>query len=283
MVVDRFKKRYSISILCLYLGCSRSGYYDWIARGRQVHKLDIELAEKILALYKRKKVRGRRQIKMRLWRKYRIKLALGTVHRYMSILGIKSIQRKKRRKNAPLEKSQNALHNVLKGNFQSTHPNQKWVTDITYMKCKDGNLYLSCIKDLYDNSIIAYHISNKNDLDLVIQTLNKAFIENSPEELSGLIIHSDRGSQYVSKLYDETLRFFNIHPSYSAPGSPTQNAPIESFYSTFKQECFRRIKTKIQYVVKQEVDSFILDYNYERPQYNKKELTPIEYRYQFNS
>jgi len=266
----------------LYLGCSRSGYYDWLARGRQVHKLDIELAKKILALYKRKKVRGRRQIKMRLWRKYRIKVALGTVHRYMSVLGIKSIQRKKRHKNVPLEKSQNVLHNVLKGNFNSTHPNQKWVTDITYMKCKDGNLYLSCIKDLYDNSIIAYHISNKNNLDLVIDTFNKAFNENNPEELGGLIVHSDRGSQYTSKLYDELLRFYNIKPSYSAPGSPTQNAPIESFYSTFKQECYRRIRTKIQYVVKQEVDSFMYDYNYERPQYNKKELTPNEFRYQFN-
>jgi len=169
----------------------------------------------------------------------------------MSVLGIKSIQRKKRHKNEPLKKSQNALHNVLKGNFHSTHPNQKWVTDITYMRCKDGNLYLSCIKDLYDNSIIAYHIANKNDLDLVIQTFNKAFIENNPEELEGLIVHSDRGSQYISKMYDEFLHFYNIKPSYSALGSPTQNAPIESFYSTFKQECFRRINSKIQYLVKQ--------------------------------
>jgi len=220
---------------------------------------------------------------MGLWRKYKISMALGTVHRYMSILGIKSIQRKKRHKNVPLEKSQNVLHNVLKGNFLASHPNQKWVTDITYMKCKDGNLYLSCIKDLYDNSIIAYHISNKNDLDLVIQTFSKAFLENNPEELQGLIVHSDRGSQYTSKIYDELLRFYNIIPSYSAAGSPTQNAPIESFYSTFKQECFRRIKSKIQYLVIQEVEAFIYDYNYERPQYNKKELTPIEYRYQFNS
>ena len=247
-----------------------------------MHKLDIELAEMILALYKRKKVRGRRQIKMRLLRKHKIKLALGTVHRYMSVLGIKSIQRKKRHKNVPLEKSQNVLHNVLKRNFKSTHPNQKWVTDITYMKCREGNLYLSCIKDLYDNSIIAYHISNKNDLDLVIQTFNKAFQENDPETLSGLIVHSDRGSQYTSKMYDEVLRFYSIVPSFSAPGSPTENAPIESFYSTFKQECFRRIKSKIQYLVKQEVDSFMYDYNYERPQYNKKELTPLEFRHQFS-
>ncbi len=201
----------------------------------------------------------------------------------MSVLGLYSIQRKKRYKNAPLEKSDNILKNVLNRNFKSTHPNQKWVTDITYMKCREGNLYLSCIKDLYDNSIIAYHISNKNDLDLVIETLNKAFTDHNPEELLGLIIHSDRGHQYTSKLYDETLRYYKIVPSFSKKATPTDNAPIESFYSTFKQECFKQIKKKFQYLVKQNVASFMYEYNHERPQWNKKELTPIEYRYQFNS
>ena len=237
----------------------------------------------ITNLYHRNKARGRRQIKMRLWRKYKIRLALGTIHRYMSILGLYSIQRKKRHKNVPLEKSDNVLTNVLNRDFQSTHPNQKWVTDITYMRCREGNLYLSCIKDLYDNSIIAYHISNKNDLELVIETLNKAFINNDPEQLIGLIIHSDRGSQYISKIYDETLRYYGIIPSYSAKGTPLDNAPIESFYSTFKQECFKQIKKKFQYIVKQSVDSFIYEYNHERPQWNKKELTPMEYRCQFKS
>jgi transposase InsO family protein len=221
---------------------------------------------------------------MRLWRKYNVKVSLGTVHRYMSVLGLYSIQRKRRYRKAPsIDKSQNVLKNVLSGNFKTDHPNQKWVTDITYMKCREGNLYLSCIKDLYDNTLIAYHISNKNDVDLVIQTLDKAFGENNPEELAGLIIHSDRGSQYVSRLYDETLRFYDIIPSYLKPGTPTDNAPIESFYSTFKQECFRVIKHKIQYIVKQQVESFMYEYNYERPQYNKKELTPNEFRCQFNS
>lgn len=269
--------------MCWFLGVSRSGYYDWVNRGRQIHTLNPELVVMIANLYQRDKTRGRRQIKMRLWRKYKIKLALGTVHRYMSILGLYSIQRKKRYKNAPLEKSDNVLRNVLNRNFKSTHPNQKWVTDITYMKCREGNLYLSCIKDLYDNSIIAYHISNKNDLDLVIQTLNKAFSENNPEDLSGLIIHSDRGHQYTSKIYDEVLRHYEIVPSYSRKATPTDNAPMESFYSTFKQECFKQIKKKFQYIVKQTVASFISKYNHERPQWNKKELTPMEYRYQFNS
>jgi transposase InsO family protein len=181
------------------LEVSRSGYYDWITRGRLTHKLEAGLTEMIINLYQRNKARGRRQIKMRLWRKYKVKVSLGKVHRYMSVLGLYSTQRKRRYRKAPsIDKSQNVLKNVLSGDFKANHPNQKWVTDITYMRCREGNLYLSCIKDLYDNSIIAYHISNKNDVDLVIQTLNKAFRENNPEKLSGLIIHSDRGSQYVS-------------------------------------------------------------------------------------
>lgn len=202
---------------------------------------------KIVNLYQRNKVKERSQIKMRLWRKFKVKLALGTVHRYMSILGLYSIQRKERYKNAPLEKSDNIFKNVLNRDFK------------------------------------AYHISNKNDLDLVIQTLNKAFSANNPEEVSGLIIHSDRGYQYTSRLYDETLRYYDIIPSFTRKGTPTDNAPIESFYSTFTQECLKQIKKKYQNIVEKIVDFFLYEYNYERPQWNKKELTPIEYRYQFNS
>jgi transposase InsO family protein len=221
---------------------------------------------------------------MRLWRTYKIKASLTKVHRYMSILGLYSIQRKRRSpKESSIEKSPHTLLNVLNGNFQADHPNQKWVTDITYMRCREGNLYLSCIKDLYDNSIIAHHVSNKNDLDLVIETLSKAFQEHAPESLFGLVLHSDRGSQYTSKLYDETLRYHRIIPSYSRLSQPTDNASMESFFAVFKQECFRRLPNKHQAFVRQSVDEFIYEYNHERPQYNKKELTPIEYRNQFSS
>ena len=148
--------------------CSRSGYYNWIARGRITHKLNFTKKAAILKLYKAKKTRGRRPIKMFLKRKEGIVMSLGSVHRYMSILGIASTQRKRKSsKELPLEKSTNTLQNVLKGDFKASYPNQKWVTDITYTTCKDSSLYLSCIKDLYDNSIISYKISNKNNLELV--------------------------------------------------------------------------------------------------------------------
>jgi len=245
--------------------------------------LNITKKAAILKLYKAKKTRGRRSIKMFLKRKEGIIMSLGSVHRYMSILGIASTQRKRKSsKELPLEKSTNTLQNVLNGDFKALHPNQKWVTDITYTTCKDSTLYLSCIKDLYDNSIISYKISNKNNLELVIDTLTLAFDKVGYDSIKGLILHSDRGIQYTSKLYDKILRMYDIKPSYSRKGSPTQNAPIESFYSTFKQECFRLIKNKTKQIVTSTIDEFIYYYNEERPQYNKKELTPSEFRYQFS-
>lgn len=87
---------------------------------------------------------------------------------------------------------------------------------------------------------------------------------------------------HKSKAYDEVLRHCDIIPIYSRKATPTYNAPIESLYSTFKQECFKQIKNKFQYLVNSTVETFLHEYNHERPQWNKKELTPIEYRYQFN-
>ena len=135
---------------------------------------------------------------------------------------------------------------------------------------------------MYDNSIISYKISNKNDLELVIDTLVLAFDKVGYEEIKGLILHSDRGFQYTSKLYERIMTMYDVIPSYSRKASPTQNAPIESFYSTFKQECFRLIKNKTKTIVSTTINEFIYYYNEERPQYNKKELTPSEFRYQFS-
>ena len=132
------------------------------------------------------------------------------------------------------------------------------------------------------HTIISNKISNKNNLELVIDTLTLAFDKIGYESINGLILHSDRGHQYTSNLYDKILRMYDVIPSYSRKASPTQNAPIESFYSTFKQECFRLIKNKTKQIVTSTIDEFIYYYNEERPQYNKKELTPSEFRYQFS-
>lgn len=212
-------------------------------------------------------------------------MCLGSVHHYMKILMLKSIVRVKKRrgKNAEAiekEKSLYQYNNVLDRNFKAEHPNQKWVTDITYMHSKDGIEYLSAIKDLYDNSIVSYFISNKNDNDLVINTLSKAFDNVGYDKLEGLIIHSDQGYQYTSKIYHDLLEIYKIKGSHSRKGTPYDNACAESFFSTFKSECLKISKGRTKISTRELTNKGINYYNTDRKQYNLKALTPHQMRYQ---
>ena len=256
--------------LCAYLECSKSGYYSWITLGRPKHKaIDEKKAELILEIYQSNKTKGRRRIMMELKRKFNIHMCLGSVHYYMKLLNIKSIVKRKSRKKSDddieKEKSLYQYENILNRDFHASQPNQKWVTDITHLHSKDGKEYLSVIKDLYDKSIISYYISNKNDNDLVLNTLNKAFDNVRYKNLEGLIIHSDQGSQYTSKMYCEILN---------------DNASIESFFSTYKSEIIKPNKGRTKSITRRLTIDWIKEYNLERPQINLKELTPIEFRSQ---
>ena len=213
-------------------------------------------------------------MQMHLKRKYMLHMSLGSVHRYMSILNIKS---KRKRKFVPQKNETcNLCHtfpNVIKQNFHVSN-SQKWLTDITYLPCKDGMLYLSCIKDLSDKSIIAYSISNKNDLRLVLDTLTKAIYKLKGDT----ILHSDQGRLYYSTVYRSALKKHGITGSMSRKATPYDNAPMESFFSTLKNEelcLYSYITGKEMRTI---VRHFIKYYNYERPQWNLKKMTPIEFR-----
>jgi len=146
--------------------------------------------------------RGRRQVQMLLERQFALHMSLGSVHRYMSILKLNSLRKK--RYISQKKEAQNSLRtfpNVLQQDFHASKRHNKWLTDITYLPCKDGLLYLSCIINLSDKSIIAYSFSNKNDLRLVFDTLHKA----EPSMKAGAVLHSDRGSQYCSPIYHKYL------------------------------------------------------------------------------
>lgn len=280
MVVYKLRRKYDITVLCYYLQCSRSGYYDWIHRGMPKHnKIDQERAEAIKEVFFQKKTRGRRQVQMQVERQFGVHMSLGSVHRYMSILNIKSIRK---RKYIPQKKQEQKLAhsfpNVLQQEFCPSPATEKWLTDITYIPSRDGTLYLSCIKDVRDKSIISYHYSDKNNIELVLETLIKS-IPYIPKEKK-LIIHSDQGSQYASSDYHNFLDKRKIIGSMSRKGVPYDNSPMESFFSVLKNEEMKLHRGKTMKEMRVVIDDYIHYYNYERPQYGLKKLTPFEYRSQ---
>ncbi|MBO0991877.1 IS3 family transposase [Bacillus sp. SD088] len=138
-------------------------------------------------------------------------------------------------------------------------------------------LYLSAIKDLYKNEVVAYQISRRNDYKLVLDTFKKAI---KGRNVKGILLHSDQGYQYTSHNYNQLLTRYKMKASMSRKGNCWDNASMESFFSHLKTECFNLYTFKTSQEVRRSIKDYILFYNHERFQNKLNNLTPIEYRSQ---
>ena len=271
------KDNYPITKLCKILGCSKSGYYDWVKAGKPSFKAFDEKTNRIiLEMYNKHPERGIRSIRMNIKRKYGVILTNYTVYRYMLINNIQATSRRKTHGYSKLP--HHNIPNLLRRNFTTNRPNMKWSIDISYIFAYNGLKYLCAIKDMYDKSIISYSISSLIDLKLVIDTLDKAIDSVPAEQRETLILHSDQGWYFTHWQYIKKLEENNITQSISAKGSSVDNIPIESFFSCLKSECIYRIEKLDVSDIDSTISNFINYYNNERLQEKIKELTPIEYR-----
>ena len=277
MVIYRRKDKYSISEMCRFLSVSRSGYYDFVRR-MDIPSKDLPLAEKIRECQEKcGKTYGYRRVHIWLERNG-IYHNPKTILRVMQKYSLLSVVRRKKYHNCG-----NVLHkypNLLNRDFKADRPNQKWVTDISYIKTMQGTLYLSVIRDLYDNSIVAYKTGTEQNLNLVLSTIRAA--KKKEKVTAELQLHSDQGFQYTSHSYFKLTQSYGIIQSMSRRGNPYDNALAENFFSILKTECIYRTKLKTYEEAKSLIDEYIYFYNHERLQLKTK-LTPIEKRNQFVS
>ena len=199
-----------------------------------------------------------------------------SVLRLMNKLGIRSVARKRRvfRKLAELD-GFHRYPNLLARDFTATRPNQKWVTDVTYIQTQQGMAYLSTIKDLFDGFIVAHQFGRDHSIGLVTGTIRLAKRKEKPAD--GLILHSDQGSQYTSDPYHVLTAACGITPSMSRRGNCWDNAPMENFFGHLKEEAIRRFKNPSFQEARQIIDEYIYFYNYERIQLKTKQ-TPYQLR-----
>ncbi len=167
--------------------------------------------------------------------------------------------------------------NLLQREFYAIKPNQKWVTDITYIQYGPNTLYLSTIMDLFNNQIVAYKIYTHQQIPLVVDTLNEALQKRGNPK--GVIIHSDQGTVYTSYAYQNLIKEKNLVSSMSRRGNCWDNAVIESFHSNLKSEEFQYVKFNSLSLeeVKERVDEFMRYYNEERIQEKLGYHTPKEF------
>lgn len=275
-VIHLHREDYPISAMCAFFGVSRSGYYDFVRRlGRP--EPDAELGQ----LLKEQQDHVRQTYgyrRMWLWLEGQgIHRNPKTVLRVMKKYGALAAIRR-RRKWVQMGQQVHKYENLLNREFHADRPNAKWVTDISYIHTGQGVLYLSMIRDLYDNSIVAYKTATQQTVNLVLDTIRLAARNEKKWAAGELQLHSDQGFQYTSQAYFQLTKQYGITPSMSRRGNCYDNAMAENFFSILKTECVYRQKIAAFQQARELIDEFVYFYNHERIQL-KTGVAPLTLRH----
>ena len=223
------------------LGVSRSGYRAFSRRKLSATaKRKYSIKKEILKIYNDSNQNYGAPKIAKLLQKSEETISQRTVGKYMREMGIRAQWAKPWIATTKDSDFSSELHNILNEQFNSERPNAIWCTDITYIWTQNGFVYLNCVMDLFARKIIAWTLSETMEVSNVIDTIEKAkAIRNTDLPL---IIHTDRGSQYVSQAWREATK--NMQRNYSHKGYPYDNACIESFHSLIKREWLNRFNIK---------------------------------------
>jgi len=275
-VIHLHREDYPISVMCTFFGVSRSGYYGFVHRlGRPEPYAELgELLQQQQAHVRQ--TYGYRR--MWLWLESQgihrnPKTVLRVMKKYSALSEIR-----RPRKWVQMGQQLHKYENLLNRDFQADRPNTKWVTDISYIHTGQGVLYLSMIRDLYDNSIVSYKTATQQTVNLVLDTIRLAMRREKKRVAAELQLHSDQGGQYTSQEYFDLTKRYGITPSMSRRGNCYDNAMAENFFSILKTECIYRQKIKTFQQAKELIDNFIYFYNHERIQL-KTGVAPLALRH----
>jgi putative transposase len=268
---------FSLKRMCAVLGVSRSGYYAWRKRPLSSReKANQTLLDEIRAAYQvSRRTYGSPRIHAYLQRK-------GTVcgrNRVARLMRLHKIVAKKAPRRYPKTTQQHMgariAPNLLNREFSASSPNQKWVSDITYIDTAEGWLYLAVILDLFSRRVVGWAMSEQINTDLVEKAWRMALSNRNPS--GGLLHHSDRGSQYTSDIYLTHLISQQCQVSMSRNGDCYDNAAVESFFATLKTEC-----ASDQFLTKTEARMSIFEfiegwYNRHRLHSSLDYFSPVEF------
>lgn len=230
--VTQWQKKVSISQICRVLGVSRSGYYAAQQRGKHV-VTDAASVHLKAAFQSSQRTYGSRRL-MTALRGNGIVLGRYKVRRLMRQAGLKPVWKKKFVSTTDSQHTLPVAENRLKRQFNPAQPNQAWTSDITYIRTRSGWLYLAVVMDLYSRKIIGWAMAPTMPAELVCRALRMALNARQPQ--AGLLIHSDRGSQYASEDYQALLRQQGLICSMSRKGNCWDNAVMERFFLSLKME-----------------------------------------------
>jgi len=280
-MMDQLRPEYPIPTLCRLFQVSAGGYFDWQTRPDSPRsQKEGRLEAEIQAAHQRTRgLSGPERLQIDL-AKHGVRVGVHRIKRIRKKLGIRCKQAKKFKVTTDSRHNLPVAENLLGQEFEVGKPNQTWVSDITYIHTDEGWLYLAGIKDLFDGNVVGYSMSSRMTQDLVNVSLFRAVAARRPPK--GLILHSDRGSQYCTRSYAKLLKQFKITPSMSRKGNCYDNAPMESFWGILKNELIhhRRYATREEAI--REITEYIeVFYNRQRIQKRLGYLSPVAFERQY--
>ena len=276
-VIARHRGQYPLELMCRGLGVSISGYYSWVLRGSSKRERE---EDRLVGL-----IREIHQRSRRTYGSPRIHPALkvrgeacsqSRVERLMRKHGVRAKTKKKFKATTDSKHKLPVAENILDRKFNPETSNQAWGSDITYIWTREGWLYLAVVMDLYSRKIVGWAMESRMTRKLVLKAFKMALRQRNPKP--GLLSHSDRGSQYASGDFQKLLKFFGFRCSMSRKGNCWDNAVVESFFGTLKQEhvffCDFQTREEARQSIFEWIEVF---YNRERTHSSLGFRSPVDY------
>lgn len=270
------RRFYPLYLMCRVLSVSISAYYAWLSgKPTDRQQRNMILAALVKAAHsKTRETYGVERLHAEL-KDTGVEISLYKVRKLRSQLGLRCKQVKRFKCTTNSNHSKPIAPNLLGQQFNVERPNQAWSSDITYVWTSEGWVYVAGIKDLYSKEVIGYAIGSRMTTDLCLDALNMAIKRRRPK--AGLIVHSDRGSQYCSQAYRRHLTQHDLVCSMSRKGNCYDNAPIESFWGSLKTELIHQKNYEYRLQAKVEIVEYIeIFYNRMRRHTKLGNITPIE-------
>ena len=271
------KALYPVTLLCRCLQVTRGGFYAWLRRGSKRELNDRQLLAMIREIFlANRRAYGSRRIYEEL-RARRVRCCRTRVERLMREAEITPPRRRRFRKTTDSDHALPVAENLLNREFSSSAPNQRWVTDITYVWTLEGWLYLAVVLDLFSRRIVGWAMDKTLRAEpLTLRSLHMALLGRQPD--AGLLNHSDRGSQYACKDYQDLLALRGVTCSMSRRGNCWDNAVVESFFATLKLElvylCVFNTRAEARMAIFEYVEAF---YNRKRRHSYLGYLSPADF------
>jgi putative transposase len=274
--IEEQRDLYSVSRMCRQLEVSRPGYCQWRTRPPSERSMaNAALDAQVAAIHASSKRSYGRPRVVRALHKQGVQVGHERVRNSMKRQHLRPVYRRPYRVTTDSAHQKPIAPNVLNRRFDGWQVNQAWVADITYIATAEGWLYLACIMDLASRKIVGWSMSERMKADLVCQALKSAYWRRKPP--AGLIMHSDRGSQYAGETHRQLIKDYRMIQSMSRRGNCWDNAAMESFFKTLKVERVHLLRYDTRALAKLDIVDWIEGfYNQQRIHSSIDYQTPVD-------